>query len=120
MKTLSSFRLPAPVVMRLGAAALLATWLAPGAALAASPNLEHGKELVELNCGRCHGVGVDDESLHPEAPPFRTLAERYPIDAIEEAFAEGIVTGHPDMPEFAATPEQISDIIAYISSIQPQ
>ena len=101
-----------------GALALVLPLAAPASAV--EPNPEHGKALVELNCGRCHGVGVDDESPHPQAPPFRTLSERYPIDAIEEAFAEGIVTGHPDMPEFAATPEQISDIIAYISSLQPE
>lgn len=81
--------------------------------------IEHGRKLVEVNCSRCHGVGRDDVSVHPEAPEFRTLAERYPIDALEEAFAEGIVTGHPDMPEFEASPTQIADIIAYIESIQP-
>lgn len=82
--------------------------------------IDHGKALVELNCAKCHGVGTDDFSAHPEAPEFRTLGERYPVDALEEAFAEGIVTGHPDMPEFEATPEQIEDIIAYMASIQPQ
>ncbi len=80
--------------------------------------LAHGKALVEINCSRCHGVGAADTSPHPEAPEFRTLGERYPLDALEEAFAEGIVTGHPDMPEFQATPEQIGDIIAYLASIQ--
>ncbi len=81
-------------------------------------HIEHGKGLVELNCGPCHGVGKTDKSPHPQAPEFRTLGERYPVDALEEAFAEGIVTGHPDMPEFEATPDQISDIIAYLASIQ--
>ena len=51
---------------------------------------------------------------------FRELAKRYPINALEEAFAEGIVTGHPGMPEFEATPKQIADIVAYISSIQDE
>ncbi len=78
----------------------------------------HGKELVDLNCGRCHAVGEAGESTHPEAPPFRTLSARYPIEALEEAFAEGIVTGHPDMPQFEATPDQVADIVAYIESIQ--
>jgi hypothetical protein len=35
---------------------------------------------------------------------------------LEEALAEGIVTGHPDMPEFMASPDQINAIIAYIAS----
>lgn len=56
--------------------------------------------------------------MHPAAPAFRTLRERYPIDALEEAFAEGIYVGHPDMPEFVADPDQIAAIVAYIESIQ--
>jgi hypothetical protein len=31
---------------------------------------------------------------------FRTLGKRYPIEALEEALGEGIISGHPDMPEF--------------------
>ena len=82
--------------------------------------IRDGKALVETNCAQCHGVGETDASPHPAAPPFRELSERYPIDALEEAFAEGIVTGHEDMPEFEATPQQIADIIAYLASIQPE
>ena len=89
-------------------------------AMAEEGDAIHGKALVETNCSRCHGVGTNDKSTHPEAPEFRTLSQRYPIDALEEAFAEGIVTGHPDMPEFKATPEQLRDIIAYLASIQPE
>lgn len=78
----------------------------------------HGRLLVELNCSPCHAIGVEGDSPHPDAPPFRTLGQRYPIDALEEAFVEGIETGHPDMPSFVATPDQIADIIGYIESIQ--
>ena len=78
----------------------------------------HGKELVELNCSPCHAVGTTGDSPHPDAPRFRELSERYPIEALEEAFVEGIETGHPDMPSFVATPDQIADIISYIESIQ--
>lgn len=89
-------------------------------ALAGEPDVTHGRALVETNCARCHGIDTTDKSPHPEAPEFRTLSQRYPVDALEEAFAEGIVTGHPDMPEFKATPEQVRDIIAYLASIQPE
>ena len=78
----------------------------------------HGKELVELNCSPCHAVGTTGDSPHHDAPRFRELSERYPIEALEEAFVEGIETGHPDMPSFVATPDQIADIISYIESIQ--
>jgi len=42
---------------------------------------------------------------------------RYPIEDLEEALAEGISTGHPDMPEFVADPQQIGAIVAYIRTL---
>jgi mono/diheme cytochrome c family protein len=93
--------------------------LAASGAVAEDADLAYGRQLVEANCARCHAVGLDDESAHPEAPAFRTLSERYPLDALEEAFVEGITTGHPDMPEFVASPEQIGAIISYLDTLQP-
>ncbi len=78
----------------------------------------HGKRLVEANCARCHAIGRKGKSTHPEAPPFRDLHKRYPIDALAEAFAEGIDTGHPDMPVFKMTKVQIDDVLAYLESLQ--
>lgn len=80
----------------------------------------HGKRLVEENCSVCHAVSTDDASRHPSAIPFRDISIFYPVSALEEAFAEGIVAGHPDMPEFTAEPEQIASLIAYLESIQEQ
>ena len=91
----------------------------PASAQEATPEFDYGKALVEANCAACHGIESDDQSKHLEAPPFRTLWERYPVDALEESFVEGIATGHPDMPQFTATPEQIVAIIDYIASLQP-
>lgn len=100
-------------------AALIFALSLPAMAEEDDPVLAYGKALVEANCAACHGVGPEDESRHPEAPPFRTLWERYPVDALEESFVEGIATGHPDMPEFTATPQQTAAIIDYIASLQP-
>jgi len=80
--------------------------------------VQQGKALVETNCARCHAIGATDMSNHPDAPAFRTLSQRYPVDALAEALAEGISTGHPDMPEFVASPQQIDAILAYIGSLQ--
>lgn len=82
-----------------------------------SQQVAYGRRLVETNCARCHAVGPTGESTHPGAPPFRSLHLRYPVEDLGEALAEGISTGHPDMPEFVATPEQIEAIIAYIKSL---
>jgi mono/diheme cytochrome c family protein len=89
-----------------------------GAALADDAAIiAYGRGLVTENCSGCHGVGVSDNSTHPQAPEFRTLSQRYPLDALEEAFVEGIDTGHPDMPKFLATPEQITAILTYIATL---
>ena len=57
-------------------------------------------------------------SLHPEAPPFRTLSSRYPIEDLSESLAEGIVSGHPDMPIFVFSPADVEAIIEYLNSVQ--
>lgn len=74
--------------------------------------------MAEIHCARCHAIGADGESRHPMAPPFRTLSRNYPLNSLEEAFAEGILVGHRDMPPFEFEPRQIDDIVAYLNSIQ--
>ena len=99
-------------------AALSSTWAK--AADADTAVIAAGQALVEANCARCHAVGRGDVGPHPDAPAFRELSRRYPIAALQEAFVEGIVTGHPDMPEFSVDPEQAAAIIAYLESIQDE
>lgn len=77
-----------------------------------------GRRLAEIYCARCHAISADGESAHPMAPPFRTLSSQYPVGALEEAFAEGVLVGHPDMPEFQLEPRQIDDLLSYIQSVQ--
>lgn len=83
-----------------------------------SPAAQRGLVLVRTNCSRCHAIGRMGESPLPIAPPFRTLHERYPVDDLQEPLAEGIVTGHPTMPEFRFDPGQVGDIIAYLKSLE--
>ena len=88
------------------------------AANAAPEQIERGRRIVEMQCVSCHAVRADDKSHNPNAPALRTLAERYPVTGLEEAFALGIMTGHPGMPDFRFGPDQIKDILAYLGSIQ--
>ena len=85
---------------------------------AAAQNLKHGEELLARSCGSCHAVGRSGESQHKTAPPFRTLGQRYPIESLEEALGEGVMSGHPDMPEFTFDARDVGAIIAYLKSIQ--
>lgn len=80
--------------------------------------LKRGETLLSRACARCHAVGRSGDSPRPDAPAFRTLGSRYPIDALEEALGEGIVSGHPDMPEFSFDAPDVGAIIAYLKSIQ--
>src|SRR3954451_9204760 len=77
-----------------------------------------GHSLLAKNCARCHAIDRTGSSTHHEAPAFRTLAQRYPIDSLAEALAEGFVTGHPDMPEFVFEIRDVDAILAYLRSIQ--
>ncbi len=86
---------------------------------AAEDLIAEGRALAEENCASCHAIGAGDESAHDDAPAFRTLSANYPVANLEEALAEGIVSGHPDMPELAFPPEQVAALIAYLESVQP-
>ncbi len=78
-----------------------------------------GRAILESNCARCHAIGMDDTSHHEEAPPFRVVVTRYPPEDLAEALAEGIVSGHPDMPEFVFQPPEIEAILAYLGTLTP-
>jgi mono/diheme cytochrome c family protein len=80
--------------------------------------VKRGEALLAKDCSRCHATTRTGESRHPQAPLFRTLSQRYPIEALEEALGEGIISGHPDMPEFRFSGDDVGAIIAYLKSIQ--
>jgi cytochrome c len=88
-------------------------------AAAQEGRIQRGRTFVQVHCAGCHATGRVGESPLPIAPPFRTLHERYPVESLAEALAEGITTGHPTMPEFRLDPAQINDVIAYLKSLNP-
>ena len=106
-------------VWRLVTAAAIVLAAAP--ALAQSPQqaefVEKGRQLAAEHCARCHALGMTDASAHPKAPPFRDVVELYPSENLAEALAEGIVSGHPDMPVFVFAPEEIEAFLAYLDSL---
>src|SRR5262245_22178822 len=82
------------------------------------PNEQRGFTFVRIHCTQCHSVDKVTASPLKLAPPFRTLHTRYPVESLEEALAEGIVTGHPSMPEFKLDPGQVADVIAYLKTLE--
>lgn len=102
------------------AALMLATAVRLAAAAPDQDQLKRGEALLQRDCARCHAIGRTGESPRQDAPAFRTLAKRYPIESLEESLAEGIMSGHPDMPEFTFDAEDVGAIIVYLNSIQPR
>ena len=88
---------------------------------AAAPDeqVRQGRQIALANCAGCHAIDAGSPSPHAEAPAFRTLSERYPVDSLQEALAEGIVVGHPDMPEFSFDPDEVDALIAFMETLQP-
>ena len=107
----AALRIISPVAVLLGVLGVLHT------AAAQESAVERGRAIAEQSCSRCHAVGRDDASRLPQAPPLRELPSRYPVEDLAEAFAEGIVTAHPAMPEFTFEPPQIEALLAYIDSL---
>lgn len=98
---------------------VFAVALAAGQSFAAGPDIAAGRAIAEASCARCHAVGVSGESPTRAAPPFRTFARMWPVESLEEALAEGIMVGHPEMPDFAPlSDDQVGDFIGYLKSIQ--
>ena len=96
------------------AALVLAAALQP----AVAADAKRGEELLTKNCAPCHAVGRTGDSARKDAPAFRTIGQRYPVESLEEALGEGIMSGHPDMPEFKFDADEAGAIIAYLRSIQ--
>jgi cytochrome c len=104
----------------------LVAFLATGASFAGAahaggaeaPNLEAGQALAETSCAHCHAVGRSGASPIVQAPPFRYLGRKWPVENLAEALAEGIVVGHPAMPAFAFSPAEIDDFLGWLQAIQ--
>lgn len=81
---------------------------------------ERGRLLAATACASCHAIGPIGVSPMADATPFRQIVHRYPLDQLEEAFAEGLVTGHPAMPAFVFRASEIDDLIAYLETVKSE
>lgn len=87
-------------------------------ALAAPTASQRGHTFAKANCGRCHAIDRISDSPLKIAPPLRSLHRRYPVEQLGEALAEGITTGHADMPVFELSPDQIHDLLSYLKTLE--
>jgi mono/diheme cytochrome c family protein len=91
---------------------------APASAPTLAQSVAEGRRLAEKYCASCHAIDRAGDSRHATAPAFHTLSERYPVTALEEAFAEGVMVGHPAMPEFNFGEEELDALLDYVQSLQ--
>jgi cytochrome c len=83
-----------------------------------APAAQRGQTFVRVICAQCHAIDTASESPLPIAPPFRTLHLKYPIESLERPLVEGIIAGHPTMPQFRFERDQVVDIIAYLKTLE--
>jgi cytochrome c len=91
--------------------------LANRTAIAQTPASERGQAIAPYRRAYRHASGGDDLSPMALPPPLRDLWQRYPIEMLAEALAEGITTGHPAMPDFACSPRGIDALLSYIDPL---
>lgn len=97
--------------------AILVAAIAASQAWSSEPLIQSGRAIAEANCARCHSIEKMGESPFVPAPPFRVIARMYKASDLEEALVEGIVVGHPAMPEFQLTGEQAAALSSFIDSL---
>ena len=98
--------------------AILALLISSPASAQQDPRAQRGRVFVQTHCAQCHSIGAAGPSPLADAPPFRDLHKSYPVESLAESLAEGIVTGHPTMPQFTLDPGQIGDVIAYLKTLE--
>ena len=98
-------------------AGLLLLAFAPRQSQAAADTVA-GRHIAQ-RCKSCHSVGVKGVSPNPQAPPFRTLSQKYPLENLQESLVEGVIVAHAKgMPRVKLTPQQAEDFLRYLKAIQ--
>ena len=90
---------------------------APSADLVRTPAQE-GRAIAQSECARCHAIRELGDSPREDAPPLRTVLDRYNDARLEQAFSQGMIVGHVDMPVFVLSETQTSALLAYLRDIQ--
>ncbi|MCE1237595.1 MAG: cytochrome c [Hyphomicrobiales bacterium] len=89
-----------------------------GTAAGEDAAVAQGRKIARDACSPCHAIGATGVSAKAEAPPFRELGRKYPVESLEEALAEGVVVGHPEMPQVKMSEPEIAAFIAWLKTIQ--
>jgi mono/diheme cytochrome c family protein len=96
---------------------MVCVWSEAGYAL--DGEQQHGKELLEKLCARCHAVGETGQSPHVDAPAFRTFGDDKLYDNdFGQRLQNGLSTIHKDMPTFQFNRRDAEAAVNYLKAIQ--
>ena len=99
----------------------LASCTAPAPRNLAHPTLasiDAGRRVAMSKCASCHAIDDMADSPNRAAPAFRTLWKRYPINALRQALAKGIIEGNRHMPQLHLNRADTDAVADYLESIQ--
>ena len=74
-----------------------------------------GKEIASQWCTSCHLVSEGQTTASADAPPFKTIAEKYQDNS--EALSNFLTDPHPPMPDLNLSRTEIQDLVAYLMSL---
>ncbi len=101
---------------------LIAAWLAVmmmlGVTAQAQDPVRHGRALAQEFCGECHAITRHGRSPHSDAPPLRSIGRSYDLDDFARVMSGGLLSGHPDMPQFRFHFPDARDLRDYLRTIQ--
>ena len=80
-------------------------------------SIEEGRQIAQKFCANCHAIGPPGDSPLADAPPFRQIAANRNARNLKEVLGEGMIAGHPDMPQWRFGAEDVSSLIAYLKSL---
>jgi cytochrome c len=93
-------------------------FLVLGSAAHAENPARLGRTILQDYCARCHSIRKSGNSPQPMAPPFRALGRSFDLDQFARELERGILSGHPDMPEFKFSVDDAHAVSVYLRSIQ--
>lgn len=97
--------------------AAIAAAYTPPAAHAQTTSIEEGRQIAQKFCANCHAIGPSGDSPLADAPPFRQIAANRNARNLKEVLGEGMIVGHPNMPQWRFGAEDVSYLIAYLKSL---
>ena len=97
--------------------ASLAVMLLASAAQAQDP-VKQGRLILKEYCARCHSIAKRGDSPMAGAAPFRMLGRSFELDSFAQDLRRGVLSGHPDMPEFKFGEDDARAVVAYLRTIQ--